>query len=280
MSKPVIKRFFSKDIFGSIKVDCKFLIDKVIKSGHELDFQIRNNYFNLYFRGNSIGEVKYQKRYKLYKIKIHEKFVIDGLKKSSKEDPTIVKNYYFYLVEPKKLKSFFKKENISAISSKIKNVNYGEEIAFEQILITDNIDKKDLVIIDRQISDSTDRKKIDLLTLLQKNGNKYQFCVIEVKLGKNKELEGEVAGQLLHYMEKIKCNFNDYKNCYIENIRQKKYWGLFEQLGDDAIEIIPEVKGLIVVGGYSVLAKNKIKKLMDKYPNINVQQIKNEIKIK
>src|SRR3989304_62609 len=50
--EPIIKRFFSPDIFEAVtfKQDFKFMIDKIIKSGFEYDMQIREDYFNLYYK--------------------------------------------------------------------------------------------------------------------------------------------------------------------------------------------------------------------------------------
>ncbi|NLI11422.1 MAG: hypothetical protein GX425_02060, partial [Peptococcaceae bacterium] len=44
-------------------------------------------------------------------------------------------------------------ENPIYIRSRIKAINNGEEITFEQMIITDNMDREDLIIIDRQVTD-------------------------------------------------------------------------------------------------------------------------------
>src|SRR3972149_11352243 len=75
MDIPVIRRYFSKDSFKSIKNDLKFLIGIIIKSGFEYDLQIRDDYFNLYYRGNSLAKVTPPKPdHNSYEISIHEKF--------------------------------------------------------------------------------------------------------------------------------------------------------------------------------------------------------------
>jgi hypothetical protein len=59
MSNPIIRRYFSDDIFNVIKDDFAFLVKKVIESGFEYDLQLRDNYFNIYYKGNSLGKVAY-----------------------------------------------------------------------------------------------------------------------------------------------------------------------------------------------------------------------------
>jgi hypothetical protein len=46
---------------------------------------------------------------------------------------------------------------------KVKTINFQEEVIFEQMIMTDNVDRKDFIIIDRQILDETAKTKMDLL---------------------------------------------------------------------------------------------------------------------
>ena len=57
-----IKRYFSKDNLKRIKKDFKFLISLIDKSYGEFDFAIRNNYFNIYYKGNSLAKVEPKKK--------------------------------------------------------------------------------------------------------------------------------------------------------------------------------------------------------------------------
>ena len=138
-------------------------------------------------------------------------------------------------------------------------------------VITDNIIRDDLILIDRQVTDPNTRKKLDLLALKQVQGNQYQFLVLEVKMGNNPELKDKVANQLNNYVNHITEHFKEYKSCYEKNYSQKKIWGLFENPNWDAIEIVPNVQGMIIVGGYSGLAKEQIEVLKKNYPTIKVQ---------
>ena len=149
------------------------------------------------------------------------------------------------------------------------------------MLITDNTDRQDLIIIDRQIMDSMDRTmRMDLLALRQIMGNDYQFCVVEVKLGNNPELQGDVIKQLKGYVDRISVNFDDYKYCYELNFKQKQGLGLYEsqdKIKSLKINIINGVSGIIVVSGYSGIAKKRIEELRQKSPDINILPLWNKI---
>lgn len=273
MQKPVIQRYFPEDTLRIIKSDFGFLIDIIMQSGFEYDMQLRNNYFNLYYKGNSLGKVSYNKAQKSYLVTIHKKFVNPKIEK--RFGPEETKNYLKFCLSKKKLKSFFSVSNLRTMGQKIKEVNYQEETTFEQMLMTDNMGRSDLIIIDRQVCDIGMRKRMDLLALTQQKNNKYQLCVLEVKLGNNPELKSDVAKQLRGYMQRISDNFADYKKCYEINYRQKQKLGLFKNgLG---ISIVRPVSGVVVVGGYSGMAQDNIKMLKQQAPDIRVLQLKNRI---
>jgi len=161
------------------------------------------------------------------------------------------------------------------MSHKVKTVNFQEEVIFEQMIMTDNVDRKDFIIIDRQISDKTDRTKMDLLALVKQADSNYQFCVIEVKLGNNPELKGDVIDQLKGYIHRIEKNFEAYKECYEQNFKQKQELGLFEK--SLHINIIHGVEGIVVILGYSGLAQKSIALLKGKDPSIKILHLKNVI---
>jgi len=272
----IIKRYFSEDIFNHIKSDFGFLIDKIIRSGFEYDLQIRNNYFNLYYKGNSIGKISYSTKSQLYKVEIHNKFINKKIKErfTPKEG-----TYLVFMLRKEQLHPLFSSQNLLSMAQKVKEIYYQEEITFEQMIMTDNVNRPDLIIIDRQIVDKIVRTKMDLLALTQKKDNDYQFCVIEVKLGNNPELKGAVSGQLKGYIDRISYNFEDYKKCYEKNFTQKQELGLFDDpsLKSLKINIVPGVQGLVVVLGYSGIAKESIDELKKKDPTIKILHLKNII---
>jgi len=102
--------------------------------------------------------------------------------------------------------------------------------------------------------------------------------VIEVKLGNNSELRLEVLEQLKDYVDRIERHFEDYKRCYQENFVQKRELGLLD-IPDD-IDIIPGVLGVVVVMGYSGMAKQSIEDLKQKDPAVKVIQLNFRLDLK
>lgn len=286
-----IKRYLSENRFDNFKKDIATgrnpLIDTIRNSGGELDLQFRpKNKLNIYYKGNSLAGVEVQ--VKNYVVKIHEKFKPihsadkdDGKRFPENRFKKIDKNYYKIKLERGELLNFFQKNIIESLSANIKSVNNGEEITFEQSLITDNLDCEDIIIIDRQVGGGGIEGMLDLLALKKTNSGKYKFVVLEVKLGNNKDLEGKVVGQIIDYMNSIRNNIKTFKKCYETNYAQKKEIGLFPDYFPDSITIDDKVDGKIVVGLYSKIGEQYINKLTKKYPawkkGINIIQFKNEL---
>jgi hypothetical protein len=277
MKNPVIKRYISDNkAFETIKNDFGFLVKKIKDSGFEYDLQIRDGYFNLYYKGNSIGKISYKKTQKKYEVRIHQRFIDDKIKK--RFSPVYKNSYLTFKITSKQLHPLFSSQNLNSMANEVKKVDFQEEVIFEQMLMTDNIDREDLIIIDRQVMDKISKTKMDLVALKKKENNDYQFCVIEVKLGNNPELKGNVISQLKDYIERIEDHFDDYKKCYEQNFKQKQEMGLFDK--PDDINIVRDVIGVVVVMGYSGIAKQSIKKLEQKDSSIKVIQLSNRLDLK
>lgn len=274
MSKPVISRYLSPITYEAVQNDFTFLIDKIKESGFEYGLEIRDDYLNLYYKGNSIGKISYKTRQKKYEIKIHHKFVDEVIKKRFSPKPA--GDYEVFVLTSKQLHPLFSSRNLLSMGQKVKVVQFQEEIVFEQMLLTDNAGRKDLIIIDRQVVDRDHGTKMDLLGLKQKEPGKYQFCVIEVKLGNNPELREDVFQQLNGYVERITKNFSQYKKSYELNFSQKQGLGIFPS--GLKIEIVEGVLGIVAVGGYSGLAEKSIAELKAKHPDVRILHIKNEIR--
>lgn len=276
MSEFIIQRFFSDlDAFNKIKSDFGFLriIETIIQSGFEYDLQIRDNYFNLYYKGNSIGKISYSRETELYKINIHNKFINNEIVDRFK--PIRKGTYLEFRLPEEKLHPLFSTKNIISMGQKVKTTDFQEEIIFEQMLMTDNINRNDFIIIDRQVIDKTSKTKMDLLALVKKENNDYQFCVIEVKLGNNPELRGAVIDQVKKYINRISINFEAYKGCYEKNFEQKQELRLLNK--ELKVNIIPGVEHIVVVLGYSGIAEESIRILKQKSPETKVLQLKNII---
>lgn len=274
-----MKRYLDDEKFQRFLKDFNFLFKIVKNSQGEFDLRLRDNYFNLYYKGNSLAKVNIRKG--VYKISIHKKFATDDVfaaderfyRKGKKS-----RDYLIFSVNPDLLHPFFQKKHLDRFCSNVKEVNYGEEIAFEQKLITDNLEREEIFIIDRQVTEtSLKRKRMDLLALEQMQGNEYRFLAIEVKLGNNRELRKDVGVQLQGYVNHINSHFDDWKLCYKKNYKQIKQTRIFDKPSFESIEIINDTKGLVAVGGYSGIGKKSIEELEHSYPDINVKQFPNKL---
>ena len=272
----IIRRFFSEENFGRIQKHFSFLLKKINASLGELELSIRDEYFNIYYKGNSLSKVTFRE-FNNYKININLKFFRGTL--AEKKYKTYSKNeegdYCSIILSANQLNSFFQKKYLQEIASKIKREHHKEEIIFEQSLIADNRNKESFFFIDRQVTDAFNQRQFDLLALrqLEKDNNRYGFVVCEVKLGSSRELKNKVAEQLKFYVAHINKNFKDYKKCYEEQYKQKKALGLIDIPAFPSIEIEKSIDGLIIVGGYSGIANEKIKSLKKKHKNLRIKQI-------
>ena len=268
----IIKRYFSDVNFERLKRDFGFLMKTIRQSNGELDLSLRNTYFNLYYKGNSLAKVVFKPSGN-YEVTVHEKFLAEtGIAKDKRFKVLKKRDYFQIAAQQNNLRALFQTKYLKKLCANIKRVHYGEEIAFEQSLITDNLSREDIIFIDRQVTDTgLKRKRMDLLALSQVKGNQYRFLVVEVKLGNNMELRQKVSKQLAQYISHIEKHFKDYKQCYKQHFVQKRQLGLIDT-PKTSIEIIPGVKGLIIVGGYSKIGSAMIRDLKKSYPSLLVKQ--------
>ena len=110
------------------------------------------------------------------------------------------------------LHSFFQRKYLDRTGSNIASANYSEEITFEQMLITDNLNWQDFLIVDRQVTETAlRRQRMDLLALRRIDKDRFQLLVIEVNLGNNPELCRKVADQVESYERHINQHFEKWK---------------------------------------------------------------------
>lgn len=260
-----LKRYFTSDALIRVKNDFSNLLGSKNITHGRLYFAIRDQYFNLYYRGNNLAKVEIQKGGK-YKVTIQKDFFEGTVGDSDeyytkKSSPKSTNEINIWLDDSCPPKHFFKVNNIDSICSRIRKRDFSEELALEQAIISDNMNREDIIIIDRQVQKPRTRQKMDLLSLVQINQNKYSFCINEVKIGKNDELGGKVADQLNDYIQLIEKRFSEYKTCYEKQYKQKKELSLLNGVPYDEIKIEQPVLGKVLVGGYIPLANEYIEKL-------------------
>jgi hypothetical protein len=257
-----IKRSINADRFSNVVADTAFLVERIREERGELDLRLRDNYFNLYYKGNSMAKVEVMPGDSGYMVSIHRKFTerVDTF-----AEYKALTGYTKKKVKRTELWRALSKTALKRIASSIKRVNWGEEVTFEQMLITDNPPRPEFMIIDRQVTGGAlGLKRLDLLALkrVRAGRNEYKFTILEVKLGNNLELEGDVlTTQLRPYIKTLTDHLADFAQCYEETYRQMRAMGLLDTAMPSEITIVGPVEGMIVVGGYSGIAKAAIKKL-------------------
>lgn len=69
-----IKRFFNDDNLARMQSDFSFLLETVRNSNREFYLALRDNGFNLYYKGNSLAKVSFDKPQKGYAVQMHKNF--------------------------------------------------------------------------------------------------------------------------------------------------------------------------------------------------------------
>lgn len=270
-----IKRYLSEENLNRLMRERGYLVKNIINSKGELQLCLRDNYFNVYYRGNSLAKVEFKSEDK-YAVGIHKKFVPDTIINdadfstsfkviANKDNDTL---YYFEIDQPK-LRKLLRQKYIEDIKAKIAEVGFKEELEFQHTIVEDNVLNEIYCFIDIQVTDSCfDKKRIDLIALRNVEGNRYRLVIGEVKLGNNKELSDSVYYQVKEYSEHIKKHFNCYRDTYEKQYSQLKQLGLIPAHKSKTIVIDDEIEEMIIVGRHLVSAKEQIDILVQKHPDI------------
>jgi hypothetical protein len=274
----IIERYLDDKNLDRLAKDFKFLVKTVRNSYGELDLMFRKGRFTIYHRGNNLATVLFRPDGRYY-VDIHEKFFRGaGLHRKASHSQAANSSYVRVECDATGAHTLLQKGNVAQLMKAIRDVNAGEEITFEQILMADNPPAPGFFIIDRQVQDKNMQERLDLLGLRRLEDGRYGFVVIEVKLGKNGELTEQVAHQLDGYIRHIEHEGDAYARCYTKTYSQKRHLGL---MGDDmpseiAIDV-SHVEGLVVVGGYTQLADEQARRLRDKHPDLKVRIFRNRL---
>jgi hypothetical protein len=187
----------SKTFLACLKSDFLSEITEFVRCDHDLNFEIRDSYINIYYKGNSLLKLVESGSKTRYKAEIHKKFldgVITSLEFSESTVPQFVKNIPLI------------KENI------IKHGKRSLELEYEQMLIRANNyehrNNTEYFIVDRQYSIREGR--FDLTGMYWKTegrrGNQeVPVCLMELKFALNTDIR-DVHNQLARYYEPIKNN--------------------------------------------------------------------------
>jgi len=92
----VIERYLDTKRFERVKRDLPPLVGLINRSGGEYSLQLRENYFNIYYQGNSLARVKPNKN-GTYSAEIHRRFlrddILERLERYSKKTTRKSSNY-------------------------------------------------------------------------------------------------------------------------------------------------------------------------------------------
>lgn len=195
----------------------------LVKKDYDLNFEIRNNYINVYFKGHSILKLK-EIRNNHYSIQVHEKFA-QGLNLPPTLDDRHSTEEFIQAIP------FIKRNVVNLDISTL-------EAEYEQMIIrANNYEKRnnsEYFIIDRQYV--AGKEKFDLTGFYWKNRGRRKFqtvdlCLMEVKFALNSDIKN-IHEQLERYYHAIKSNTPDFVD-ECENIfKQKLELGLFKQSPD------------------------------------------------
>lgn len=266
------RRWIGEEYFSRFLEHFRFLLRRVIAERGEYDVRLRQDAFNLYYKGNSLARVDVSRV--PYRVTLHKAFAGDLFDPKQYGPVKQTGTYRVYRVAPGgPLHSFFGKTRLQRLAAAIKRRNYSEETTFEQMLISDNLRSTDIVFIDRQVQGgSLGRSRIDLLGLTPAapGSHVFRLLIVEAKLGNNPELESEVGEQLQRYMRRMSQHLPTFVRCYEKQYEQFRAMGFLDHLPYQHVEIEGPVKGCVVVGGYSGLAAEAIESLRTRYPDLPV----------
>lgn len=212
-------------------------LTKRIRCDSDLDLEIRDNYFNIYYKGNSLLKLS-EDKYKKYKVEIHKKF-LEGL-----DIPT-------YLKDEEATQIFIK--NIPMLKQNI--IDHGKhsiEIEYEQMIIRANNyeprNNSEYFIVDRQYT--VDVGRFDLVGIFWDSHHRMKkqevpLCLMEVKFSLNQGIS-EVHEQLERYYEAIKLRAPSIAEEYENIFHQKLALGVYNQPLDriEALKTLTIVKNI------------------------------------
>lgn len=213
-------RKLSATFINSLKSGFLAGITKKVIADSDLTLEIRDNYINIYYKGNSLLKLT-ESIHGRYKADIHDKFR-DGL------------DIPLDFIDQKTTAKFLK--NIPLLKENV--VMHGKhslEIEYEQMIIRANNfeprNNSEYFIIDRQYV--VGKQRFDLTGIfwdrrVRRKGQEVDLCFIEVKFALNQDIS-EVHNQLKGYYEAIRPRAKNIAEEGETIFRQKLELGLYKQ---------------------------------------------------
>jgi hypothetical protein len=204
---------------SNLKVGFLSGINEMVKSDPDLNLEIRENYINVYFKGNSLLKLTETSSFQ-YKAQIHSKF-LKGTNISLDFNKGSVAQ--FLSVIP------ILKQNI------VKSGKRSLEIEYEQMIIrANNFERRnntEYFIVDRQYTDPAGR--FDLTGIFwdrshRQRNQEVPICLMEIKFALNIDIKN-VHDQLTRYYDAIKPRAGEIAEEMQTVFRQKIELSLFQQ---------------------------------------------------
>ncbi len=214
-------RHLSESFMSCLKNGFLAPIVAAVKEDKDLDFHIRNNYVNIYYKGNSLLKLS-EASGRRFKVDIHPKFTA-GL-----DIPDVI-------LDQQTATAFV--ANIPYIKSNI--IRHGAsslEIEYEQLIVrANNRESRNLseyFIIDRQYARPAGR--FDLTGIFwdrsgRRRHQKVPLCLMEVKFALNSDIRN-IHEQLSTYYDALEEDAEAIAEEHQIMFRQKLELGLFDEL--------------------------------------------------
>ena len=197
---------------------------KRVRQDKDLDLEIRDGYFNIYYKGNSLLRLE-ELAFNRYRVDVHPKFTAGVMLPEYLSDEITTASF---LQEIPLLK-----ENI------IQHGQSSLEVEYEQLVIrANNLELRtnsEYFVIDRQYAVSS-VGRFDLTGFLwnrtgRRQGQQVPLCFMELKFALNSDIQ-DVHHQLARYYEAIKTDTQAIAAEAESILKQKLALGLFDQPND------------------------------------------------
>ena len=207
-------RGLSKEFLTNLKDGDLAPLVQAVRSDKDLDFEIRDNYFNIYYKGNSLLRLRPNR-----KPDIHHKFTQR-------------------LAVPEKLVADTVSQFIDLIPALKANIiihgKHSLETEYEQLIIrANNFEERnntDFLIVDRQYAIDGDRYDLTGIywerTMRSSKKYKAPICLLEIKFALNNDIK-DIAGQVERYYHSIKKRPAEIAEEVETMFRQKVELGLY-----------------------------------------------------